>query len=516
MYKLIFFFMLLSASVCAQHVEQTYRNPVIAGDFPDPTIIRVGEDYYAAGTTSEFAPNYPIYHSRDLINWDRIGAVFNDPPAWIVGDCWAPELYYNNGTYFAYYTARRKSDNITCIGVATTKDITKGFTDHGILIEWGSEAIDAFVIKDDDGKLYITWKAYGLDKRPIEILASELSADGLSLVGEHFTLTDPSKGWIERGNEGQCIVKRNGYYYHFYSIGGCCDNRCDYRVHVARAKSLRGDWEQYEPNAILQGGGAWRCSGHGTLVQTPDGRYFYLYHAYNAYDFENVGRQGLLDELMWDDTTGWPYFRYGNTPTAQAPVPFAGTVQKRNVDIQDDFKGSKYDTYWQWDMYASKPLVAKNGKGIAVTNEKEGLTFWGVNSQSGNYTMSTEVTNEGSNFKGLTIYGCAKSMYAWGVEGSKIKLFKVQDGKTEEVYSENISGNAPSVYLKIEALSGRLYRFLWSKDNTEWNIYPKDNKNLDGTFLPQWGRGLRIGLVIENNGKDNSATFSYFDLINKF
>ncbi|MBK5721847.1 family 43 glycosylhydrolase [Dysgonomonas sp. Marseille-P4677] len=516
MYKLILFFLFLSASLCAQNVEQTYRNPVIACDLPDPSVIRVGEDYYAAGTTSEFAPNYPLYHSRDLVNWERIGAVFNNPPEWIVGDCWAPELYYNDGTYFAYYTARRKSDNISCIGVATTTDIRKGFTDHGIIIEWGKEAIDAYVFKDDDGKLYITWKAYGLDKRPIEILASELSADGLSLKGEHFTLSDPAKGWIERGDEGQCIVKRNGYYYHFYSVGGCCDNRCDYRVHVARAKSLLGEWEQYEPKPILQGGTAWRCSGHGTLVQSPEGRYFYLYHAYNAHDFEYVGRQALLDELMWDDNTGWPYFRYGDTPTAQAPVPFAGTVQKRNIDIRDNFKTPKYNTYWQWDMYTSKPNVTKDSKGITIVNEKSGLSFWGVNSQSGNYTMSTEIIGKGSNFKGLTVYGSAKSLYAWGVEGAKIKLFKIQDNKKEEVYSEAISGDSASVHIKIEAVSGRLFRFLWSSDNTEWNIYPKDNKSIDAAFLPQWGRGLRVGFLIENNGSDNNATFSYFDLINKF
>ena len=68
--------------------------------------------------------------------------------------------------------------------------------DHGIIIEWREEAIDAFVFKDDDGKLYITWKAYGLTEgRPIEILGSELSPDGLSLVGEHFTLCDHTKGW---------------------------------------------------------------------------------------------------------------------------------------------------------------------------------------------------------------------------------------------------------------------------------------------------------------------------------
>lgn len=514
MRKLLVLLCFVSASLFGQGLEeQTYRNPVIAIDIPDPTVIRVGNDYYAAGTTSDFAPNYPLYHSKDLINWERIGAVFHEPPTWIKGDCWAPELYYHNDTFYMYYTARKKSNNITCIGVATTKDLLKGFTDHGPLIEWGNEAIDAYVFKDDDGKLYITWKAYGLDNRPIEILASELSPDGLSLKGEHFTLTNPKSGWIERGDEGQCIVKRNGYYYLFYSIGGCCDNRCSYRVHVSRSKDLRGEWEQYEPNAILEGGGAWKCSGHGTLVQTPDGRYFYLYHAYNAYDFEFVGRQGMLDELSWDDEIGWPYFKYGNNPTVQAPVPFKGTVQKRNVDIiVDDFSADKYSTYWQWDMNLGKPDISKENKGLILENKKDGLCFWGVNSQTGTYAMETAVINTTDHFKGLSVYGGPNDSFAWGISGSEIKLIKIEGGKKTEVFSQRTE-HTGTVYLKIEALGARLYRFLWSTNNKDWKRFPENNKqHIEGTFLPQWGKGLRVGFLLE--GKDKGV-FQYFRLVNK-
>ncbi len=510
MRRLLTVLLFISTSLFAQHVEQTYNNPVISGDFPDPTVIRVGNDYYAAGTTSDFAPNYPLYHSTDLVNWKRIGAVFSEAPSWIKGDCWAPELYYNNGTYYVYYTARKKSDNISCIGVATTTDPRKGFKDHGQLIEWGKEAIDAYVFKDDDGKLYITWKAYGLEERPIEILASELSPDGLSLKGAHFTLTDHTKGWIGRGDEGQCIVKRNGYYYLFYSIGGCCDNRCDYRVHVSRAKNLRGDWEQYEPEAILQGGDLWKCSGHGTIVQSPDGRYFYLYHAYNAYDFEFVGRQGLLDELLWNDETGWPYFKYGNTPTAQAPVPFKGTVQNKNKDIDDDFKTGNYDAYWQWDMNLSRPDLSKDKEGLKIKN-KEGLCFFGVNTQSGKYRMETAITNEGDKFRGLTVYGGQNDLLAWGLSGDEIKLFRVEKGKRTELFSKQIADKKP-LRIRIDALSGRLYKFYWLGKNDEWQSFPAENNYVEGVSLPQWGRGLRVGFLVEG---EQPAAFSFFRLLNK-
>jgi len=309
----------------------TYRNPVITGDFPDPTIIRVGKTYYTAGTSGNSVPCYPLYESTDLINWEKIGHIFNERPSWASGDFWAPELYYKDGTYFAYYTAKRKSNHISCIGVATTKDIHKGFTDQGIIIEWGEEAIDAFVFQDDDKKMYIVWKAYGLTKgRKVELLCSELSNDGLHLAGEHFTFSDYAKGWKGGGDdEGPCLTKQDGTYYLFYSNGGCCNNQCNYCIRVARSKNLRSGWEQL-PEPILQGGDVWRCPGHGTLVRTQDKRYFFIYHSFSVSEFR-IGRQGMLDELVWDKKTGWPKFKNGNTPSVVAPVPFKNTRQVRDT-----------------------------------------------------------------------------------------------------------------------------------------------------------------------------------------
>ncbi|MDR3219535.1 MAG: glycoside hydrolase family 43 protein [Dysgonamonadaceae bacterium] len=521
MKKLLRLFLLLSiynpapvSMLFAQNVEQTYRNPVISGDFPDPTLIRAGEDYYAAGTSSDFAPNYPVYHSRDLINWERIGAIFNETPEWIKGDCWAPELFYNNGTYFAYYTAKRKGDNISCIGVATTNDITKGFEDHGILIEWGKEAIDAFVFKDEDGQLYITWKAYGLDNsRPVEILCSELSEDGLSLVGKHFSLTNHQKAWVGDGEEGQCLVKHKDYYYLFYSVGGCCDNKCNYRVHVARAKSLKGDWEQYGKNPVLYGGGLWKCSGHGTVVQSPDNRYFYLYHAYHAYDFEYIGRQGLLDELIWDEKTDWPYFRYGNIPSAQAEMPFENTIQKKDRWFYDNFRSLEKDCYWQWDMNLPQPQISKTDGVLSLTTPESGFSFRGINPLTGNYRMETLVANKGENLKGLCVYGNASNLLAWGMEGTNLTLYKYENNIKMKLFSQYM--NTFNVYLKVESVNARFFRFYWSENREDWHSSQKSVEVIDGHFLPQWGKGIRAGLIVENKEEDYTGKFSYFSLENE-
>ena len=166
--------------------QATFRNPVIAGDMADP-VIRVDNTYYATGTSSEWAPYYPLFRSKDLVNWRQIGHLFEQQPAWTRSSFWAPELFHRNGKTYAYYTARRKTDGTSYIGVATADKPEGPYTDHGPIVEYGTEAIDAFVL-EDAGELYISWKAYRLDPRPIELLACKISDDGLRMAGEPFTL----------------------------------------------------------------------------------------------------------------------------------------------------------------------------------------------------------------------------------------------------------------------------------------------------------------------------------------
>src|SRR5213592_3153875 len=99
---------LLIAFFATAAPAQTYKNPVIPGDFPDPTVIRVGDDFYAATTSGNWAPHFPLLHSRDLINWKIIGAVLTEMPKWAKGDLWAPEIIEDKGRYFVYYVGRRQ------------------------------------------------------------------------------------------------------------------------------------------------------------------------------------------------------------------------------------------------------------------------------------------------------------------------------------------------------------------------------------------------------------------------
>jgi beta-xylosidase len=142
------------------------------------------------------------------------------------------------------------------------------------------------------------------------------------VTGDVFTLLQAqADGWEAGGVEGQALFKRGRYFYMAYSGNACCGTGCNYQVGLARAPRLQGPWEKYPGNPALRGDQTWKCPGHGTVVTTADNRYFYLHHAYSAADFTFTGRQGLLSELVWNEKTGWPTFRYGTAPPGTSRIP---------------------------------------------------------------------------------------------------------------------------------------------------------------------------------------------------
>ena len=495
--KNYFFLVLLILPHMVYSQEFTYRNPVIAGDFPDPTVILVGDTYFAAGTSSEWAPPYRLYESKDLINWTYLGGLFKEMPEWTMGSYWAPELFYHNGTFYAYYTARRLSDRKSFVGVATTRDIRQGFTDHGVIVEWTNEAIDAFVI-ELDGRLYITWKAYGLDQgKDVEILCSELSEDGLKIKGEVFSLIKADAGGWEAGAiEGQCLVKHGGYIYMFYAGNACCGARCNYQTGVARARSIHGPWEKYTENPIMYGGGQWRCPGHGTLVTTPEGRYFYLYHAYKTSTNVYSGRQGMLDEIVWDTKTGWPFFRYGTIPSIQAVSPYTRTVQQSVSTFSDKFDDANLNVEWIWDVSQKRPSYQiKDGKMILKGNSLTTLSFLGLRPLLDSYTLLGTMQKSATP-AGITIHGA--NGYAIGLSqvDNKLELWQMEKGGISVLATEELP-ESDNITLFLENRFGQYCRFgFLMKDGQKQQTGSLLNIN----NLPQWDRPPMIGIHVKNDG----------------
>jgi len=311
------FTVILLAGAISSCATNYFTNPVIDAPLPDPTVIREGDTYVMAGTSGDAKPVYPIYTSKNLVDWTAAGSIFTDYPEWTRGAFWAPELFQHNGKTFCYYTAKRKSDGISCIGVAVAETPTGRYVDHGMLLDWGKEAIDAFVY-DDGGQLWLVFKAYGLNaERPIELLAQRLTADGLQLEGKPVSILQDMQNI---GMEGQAIFKHGSYYYLVYAARDCCSERSDYEVRVARAKAITGPYEMYADNPILMGDGAVMQSvGHGTMVGTPAGRIYYVCHAFLTGKYRE-GRKAVLHEIKID-RHGWPYFVGGKKAQPRQRMP---------------------------------------------------------------------------------------------------------------------------------------------------------------------------------------------------
>ena len=511
MLKVVFLLVLITIPSESFSQESGYfENPVIRGDAADPSIIRVDDTYYVVATSSEWAPFYPLFTSKDLINWEQQGHVFDEKPEWTSNSFWAPELYYRNNTMYCYYTARRKSDNVSFIGVATADGTSLEFKDHGPIVVFGTEAIDAFIF-EDNGELFITWKAYGLDNRPIELLGSRLSDDGLQLIGEPFSLLRDDEGV---GLEGQYHFKKGDYYYIIYSAKSCCGWGSDYDVRVARAKSFKGPYEVYNENPILSGGGGdYMSCGHGTVVNTPDGRMFYYSHGYQSDASFYLGRQHILHELVINDAD-WPVFKTGKLAVNRQPVPFAGTEQKIVSQFRDDFNDNTLKVNWTWNYpFSDIDYALSDGKLSLSGTPKEGNlngTVLCLRPGAIHYSYETKVDNSNGSFKGLTMYGDDKNVIAIGKSGNKIEVKSVRDGNESILFTTVSDIELP--HFKIDVEDGCFLTLSYSENGRDW--VATDENAVDASFLVRWDRVARPGMI-HIGEQSEPALFNHFEINNK-
>ena len=217
-----------------------FLNPVFAGDRPDPSVLRDGDDYYLTLSSFDAYPGLPLWHSRDLVNWRPLGHAI----ATNVGAIWAPDLVRHEGRYYIYFPARtadRRSNY-----VVWADDIAG---------PW-SEPIDLHLPAHID-----PGHAVGEDGKRYLFLSNGdrigLSDDGLSTVGEAEHVYDPWRypdDWVVEAyaQEGPKITRRNGWYYMITAVGGTAGPPTGHMVIVARSKSIHGPWENDPSNPIVR------------------------------------------------------------------------------------------------------------------------------------------------------------------------------------------------------------------------------------------------------------------------
>ena len=361
----------------ADNGNGTYTNPLFYDEFSDPDIIRVGEDYYLAGTTMHSVPGLVVLHSKDLVNWEFSSFCFdrfddsddfnlrNGKEAYGQG-IWAPAIRYHNGKFYIF-------SNINGHGLQVfISDSAKGPWKHHQI---KGDIYDLSVLFDDDGKIYAIHK-YG------NVTVTELKPD---LSGP---VEGSSKVVIPEGNamgEGHHIYKINGMYYILsadYSPMG--------RMQCARSKSI---WGPYETCVISEResfgySAAWTvnnvglgrpvpedgfkfknnkpsdetliCSTihQGGIVQAPDGKWWGV----SMQDFNAVGRTVCLSPITWVD--GWPYFglekNLGRSPRTWFKPNDVVKTPVATYDRCDDFSGKTFKPIWQWNHNPNDKMWSLN------------------------------------------------------------------------------------------------------------------------------------------------------------
>lgn len=470
---------------------------MLAGDFPDPSVIKLKNEYYAVATTSAWAPAFSLMKSSDLANWKVIGSVFTSQPDWADGNYWAPEISKVGSTFYVYYAAKGKTHGRMCVAVATSSKVEGPYEDHGPLICQGPGSIDASAVVDEQGRRFLFWKEDGnSQKLPTPIWVEQLSNDGLKLVGKPVEAIRNDVSWEHHLVEGPNVFKHGEYWYMLYAADSCCTRQCDYKVGAARAKNLQGPWEKNPNNPIISGNDEWKCPGHGTVVNDSKGHDVFMYHAYNAKDFVYVGRQAMIDVIDWDQNQ-WPTINSGHGPSSHAEGLLGVALKNEEHVFSDDFDSSTLNPVWQWPHADQPKVTIKNGMLMlsgAGDADDPMKALIGRSTTTGDYIAKVKIAAsslKSGAFAGLAAVGSPQNAVGASYAGSRIYLWVKTSGRKTDLTSIEVP-KSESVLIRMIVREGSHFRFEFSTDDKTWT--PVANEQ-SGEYIPPWDLGIRVALT---------------------
>jgi beta-xylosidase len=500
---------LIAQTLIAFSASLLLANPIVRGDYPDPSIIRDENGYWAVATSSEWGPQFPILHSTDLQNWNLEGSVFAKRPEWATGNFWAPEIFKNGSTYYIYYVGRKKGGPLN-IAVATATSPVGPYTDHGPIIGQSDGSIDPDPTLDENNRMYLVWKEDGNSRGlPTPIWAQQLSDDGTTLTGDRKELIRNDVEWEGSLVEGPFVLKHDDYFYLFYAGGGCCGRKCSYGVGVARSKHLLGPYEKNPANPILTDDNNYNCPGHGSVVSDNSGNLHFLYHAYDQRDNVYVGRQPLLSDVTFSKEK-WPVINHGNGPGNASPPG--------QMEFSDDFSSPTLQPGWQWPQdtkprFRTRIYLGKTGLLLSPDNtqkKKSDMAVLARRTTSGDYTaeatfesvpsyFSIVQPGSGETTSGLCAYGDENNFIGICADRRQISIYKSKESKQQQLASvpvittgsDQTSSASISVKLQLIAHDGHLFDFNYQLPGQKMQ---KLGSTVDGDYLPPWDRGIRTAL----------------------
>lgn len=325
-----------------------YKNPILPGFYPDPSVCRVGDDFYMVTSTFEWFPGVPIFHSKDLINWTQIGhcltrkSQLNLDGAKSSGGIYAPTIRHHDGVFYMITTDTTGIRNF----IVTTTDPAGEWSDP-IRVDQGG--IDPSLFWDDDGKCYFTANALWCNGLPWGLYLREIDLTTGALLDE-----SPTHLWSGTGGkypEAPHIYKKDGWYYLIIAEGG---TELTHRISVARARSVTGPYESYEHNPILSHAGSAhpiQATGHGELFEDKYGDWWMVFLGVRHTPYplvHHLGRETYLTPVTWSND-GWPVVNDGQYVDLKMQVDRPRTVNAPALAVvRDDFTNPSLALTWNF------------------------------------------------------------------------------------------------------------------------------------------------------------------------
>ena len=478
----------------------TYLNPVLAGDRPDPNILKDGDDYYAAFSSFLYYPGVPIWHSRDLVNWTPVTAALKTP----IGNVWALDIAKHNGRYFIYIPVLDDNDPGRAL---------KTFVIHAPSMKgpW-SEPIDMHLdghidpghIVGEDGKRYLFFNGGGRVR---------LSDDGLSAAGkvEHVYDGWPiPQDWIIEGFalEGPKLTRRGDYFYMFSGQGGTAGPPTSHMVVVARSRSINGPWENCPHNPIVRTVSRdepWWSRGHATAVEGPGGQWWLIYHGYEN-GLRTLGRQMLLEPIEWT-ADGWPRATGDDLSRPMRKPGGAGGAHGQPLSgFGADAIGNKLTFWAPRSGYLDRAKIAGGaltltGQGTGPADASPLLFVAGDRS----YDIRVEVELQGAAQAGLLLFYNEKLFCGLGVGTEKLHAWRIGQ---EERWPSGAKIDTRRLFLRL-VNDEEVVTFYYSRDGRSWTKERSFevagyNHNVADGFL-----SLRPGLYATGDGKATFRNLTY-------
>jgi xylan 1,4-beta-xylosidase len=516
-------------------LPRTFRNPILPGCYPDPSVCRVGDDYYLVTSTFEYFPGLPVFHSRDLVHWHQIGHVLDRASQLPLdgirpsGGLYAPTIRFSNGTFYVINTlvdGKTKSGNF----IVTAADPAGPWSEPYWLES--APGIDPSLFFDEDGRAWYTGtrlKANSDYEGHTEIWLQELDLQSMRLVGDVHVLWDGAvKGavWAEAPH----IYKVQGHYYLVIAEGGTAHHHA---VTVARSDSITGPYEANRGNPILTHrhlGLDYPIvgTGHADLVETQTGQWWMVLLAMRPYGgyFYNLGRETFLAPVRWED--GWPIVSPGlGRVEFSYPVPNLPEATWPQAPACDDFDSPALALYWNFlrtprDKFFSlseRPGHLRLRLRPQRLSEHTNPSFIGRRQQHIHFRAQCAVEFTPQNeheCAGLALVQNNDFYFLFVITKATelvLCLIKRAYGK-EEILAQQ-PANAAKLHLKVEAHE-QAYHFYFANKPDEWQAVTEE---VDGRILstPVAGGfvGAYIAMYASSNGQPstNNTDFDWFEYV---